>query len=114
MVQPNGIPTAVYAPPISAPRTSGVAVGMVAGATMAMSAGKPPVPPTHDFMFLMAKLHLQKNMFSILFPAEGALLTAHSPAAVAPHAVTIPPYRAAGTPTYSYVPPPMVNSWQCE
>ncbi|XP_023661680.1 myelin-associated neurite-outgrowth inhibitor-like isoform X2 [Paramormyrops kingsleyae] len=83
VVQPNGIPTAVYAPPIPAPRTSGVAVGMgmVAGATMAMSAG--------------------------------ALLTAHSPSAVAPHPVTIPPYRTAGTPAYSYVPPPMVNSWQC-
>lgn len=35
----------------------------------------------------------------------GTLLTAHSPTPVAPHAVTVPTYRAPGTPTYSYVPP---------
>ncbi|KAL2300952.1 hypothetical protein Nmel_011505 [Mimus melanotis] len=35
----------------------------------------------------------------------GTLLTTHSPTPVAPHPVTMPTYRAPGTPTYSYVPP---------
>ncbi|KAM3860569.1 myelin-associated neurite-outgrowth inhibitor [Diretmus argenteus] len=73
VVQPNGMPAAMYAPPMQAPRQSGVAMGMVAGTTMAMSAG--------------------------------TLLTTHSPAPVATHPVTMPTYRAPGTPTYSYVPP---------
>uniref|UniRef100_A0A668RZW9 Family with sequence similarity 168 member B n=1 Tax=Oreochromis aureus TaxID=47969 RepID=A0A668RZW9_OREAU len=38
VVQPNGMPAAMYAPPIP-PRNHGVAMGMVAGTTMAMSAG---------------------------------------------------------------------------
>uniref|UniRef100_A0A8C0MXX9 Family with sequence similarity 168 member B n=1 Tax=Canis lupus familiaris TaxID=9615 RepID=A0A8C0MXX9_CANLF len=37
--------------------------------------------------------------------SAGTLLTAHSPTPVAPHPVTVPTYRAPGTPTYSYVPP---------
>lgn len=73
VVQPNGMPATMYAPPIHAPRANGVAMGMVAGTTMAMSAG--------------------------------TLLTTHSPAPVPPHQVTMPTYRAPGTPTYSYVPP---------
>ncbi|XP_029101969.1 myelin-associated neurite-outgrowth inhibitor-like isoform X2 [Scleropages formosus] len=81
VVQPNGMPAAMYAPPIAPGRGNNVAMGMVTGATMAMSAG--------------------------------TLLTAPSPTPVTPHPVTIPPYRPAGTPTYSYVPPSMVNSWQC-
>lgn len=40
VVQPNGMPAAIYAPPIPPPRPNGVAMGMVAGTTMAMSAGK--------------------------------------------------------------------------
>ncbi|CAG12699.1 unnamed protein product [Tetraodon nigroviridis] len=39
VVQPNGMPAAMYAPHIPPNRHSGVAMGMVAGATMAMSAG---------------------------------------------------------------------------
>ncbi|XP_078794454.1 myelin-associated neurite-outgrowth inhibitor isoform X2 [Oryzias latipes] len=39
VVQPNGMPAAVYAPPIPPARPNGVAMGMVAGTTMAMSAG---------------------------------------------------------------------------
>ncbi|XP_029004005.1 myelin-associated neurite-outgrowth inhibitor isoform X1 [Betta splendens] len=39
VVQPNGMPAAMYAPPIPPPRPNGVAMGMVAGTTMAMSAG---------------------------------------------------------------------------
>ncbi|XP_021574060.1 myelin-associated neurite-outgrowth inhibitor [Carlito syrichta] len=73
VVQPNGLPATVYPAPIAPPRGNGVTMGMVAGTTMAMSAG--------------------------------ALLTAHSPTPVAPHPVTVPTYRAPGTPTYSYVPP---------
>lgn len=41
VVQPNGMPAAMYAPPIPPPRHNGVAMGMVAGTTMAMSAGEP-------------------------------------------------------------------------
>ena len=56
VVQPNSIPSAIYPAPVAAPRTNGVAMGMVAGTTMAMSAGKggicvggyPPPPGTHD------------------------------------------------------------------
>lgn len=40
VVQPNGMPAAMYAPPIHPPRHNGVTMGMVAGTTMAMSAGK--------------------------------------------------------------------------
>lgn len=40
VVQPNGMPAAMYAPPIPPPRHNGVAMGMVAGTTMAMSAGE--------------------------------------------------------------------------
>lgn len=40
VVQPNGMPAAMYAPPIPPPRNNGVAMGMVAGTTMAMSAGE--------------------------------------------------------------------------
>ncbi|XP_058141276.1 myelin-associated neurite-outgrowth inhibitor-like [Dasypus novemcinctus] len=37
--------------------------------------------------------------------SAGTLLTARSPTPVAPHPVTVPTYRAPGTPTYSDVPP---------
>lgn len=40
VVQPNGMPAAVYAPPIPPSRPNGVTMGMVAGTTMAMSAGE--------------------------------------------------------------------------
>lgn len=40
VVQPNSIPSAIYPAPVPAPRSNGVAMGMVAGTTMAMSAGK--------------------------------------------------------------------------
>ncbi|AWP20878.1 putative myelin-associated neurite-outgrowth inhibitor-like isoform 2 [Scophthalmus maximus] len=39
VVQPNGMPAAMYAPSIPPPRHNGVTMGMVAGTTMAMSAG---------------------------------------------------------------------------
>ncbi|CAM4385424.1 unnamed protein product, partial [Lepidochelys kempii] len=41
VVQPNSIPSAIYPAPVAAPRTNGVAMGMVAGTTMAMSAVNP-------------------------------------------------------------------------
>nr|XP_057916240.1 myelin-associated neurite-outgrowth inhibitor [Doryrhamphus excisus] len=75
VVQPNGMPAAMYAPPIPPPRNNGVTMGMVAGTTMAMSAG---------------------TLLSTPSPA---------PAALAPHPVTMPTYRPAGTHSYSYVPP---------
>lgn len=40
VVQPNGMPAAMYAPHIPPNRHNGVAMGMVAGTTMAMSAGE--------------------------------------------------------------------------
>uniref|UniRef100_A0A3B3R900 Family with sequence similarity 168 member B n=1 Tax=Paramormyrops kingsleyae TaxID=1676925 RepID=A0A3B3R900_9TELE len=40
VVQPNGMPAAMYAPPIPPPRANSVPMGMVAGTTMAMSAGR--------------------------------------------------------------------------
>lgn len=40
VVQPNSIPSAIYPAAVAAPRTNGVAMGMVAGTTMAMSAGE--------------------------------------------------------------------------
>ena len=40
VVQPNGMPATVYPAPVPPPRGSGVAMGMVAGTTMAMSAGE--------------------------------------------------------------------------
>ncbi|XP_055405006.1 protein FAM168A isoform X3 [Bubalus kerabau] len=73
VVQPNSIPSAIYPAPVAAPRTNGVAMGMVAGTTMAMSAG--------------------------------TLLTAPQHTTIGAHPVSMPTYRAQGTPAYSYVPP---------
>ncbi|XP_015670973.1 protein FAM168A [Protobothrops mucrosquamatus] len=73
VVQPNSIPSAIYPAPVAAPRTNSVAMGMVAGATMAMSAG--------------------------------TLLTTPQHTALGAHPVSVPTYRAQGTPTYSYIPP---------
>lgn len=70
VVQPNGMPAAMYAPPIPPPRPNGVAMGMVGGTTMAMSAGtlltthsptpvaphpsmptyRPPATPTYSYV----------------------------------------------------------------
>uniref|UniRef100_A0A8C3FME3 Family with sequence similarity 168 member A n=1 Tax=Chrysemys picta bellii TaxID=8478 RepID=A0A8C3FME3_CHRPI len=47
VVQPNSIPSAIYPAPVTAPRTNGVAMGMVAGTTMAMSAGTLLTTPQH-------------------------------------------------------------------
>ncbi|CAM5073096.1 unnamed protein product [Natator depressus] len=47
VVQPNSIPSAIYPAPVAAPRTNGVAMGMVAGTTMAMSAGTLLTTPQH-------------------------------------------------------------------
>ncbi|KAJ0059862.1 hypothetical protein NL108_014122, partial [Boleophthalmus pectinirostris] len=38
VVQPNGMPATMFAPPIPPPHRNGVPMGMVAGTTMAMSA----------------------------------------------------------------------------
>lgn len=43
VVQPNGMPATVYPAPIPPPRGNGVTMGMVAGTTMAMSAGESSV-----------------------------------------------------------------------
>ncbi|XP_043120801.1 protein FAM168A isoform X4 [Puntigrus tetrazona] len=80
VVQPNSIPSAIYPAPVPAPRSNGVAMGMVAGTTMAMSAGE-----------------TLKNY--------GTLLTTPQHTQIGAHPVTVPTYRPQGTPGYSYVPP---------
>ncbi|KAJ3611888.1 hypothetical protein NHX12_021901 [Muraenolepis orangiensis] len=69
VVQPNGMPATMYGPPIPQPRPNGaVAMGMMAGSTMAMSAGtylathsqagvqphqltyRPPGTPTYSYV----------------------------------------------------------------
>ncbi|KAL0994641.1 hypothetical protein UPYG_G00125250 [Umbra pygmaea] len=48
VVQPNSIPSALYPAPVQQPRSNGhVAMGMVAGTTMAMSAGTLLTTPQH-------------------------------------------------------------------
>ncbi|KAI1903192.1 hypothetical protein AGOR_G00024680 [Albula goreensis] len=47
VVQPNSIPSAIYPAPVTAPRSNGMAMGMVAGTTMAMSAGTLLTTPQH-------------------------------------------------------------------
>lgn len=99
VVQPNGMPAAMYAPHIPPNRHNGVAMGMVAGTTMAMSAGERglllPFPASSD----------GPSFTSLLSVPSGTLLTSPSPAPVTPHQVTMPTYRTPGTPSYSYVPP---------
>ncbi|XP_013992572.2 protein FAM168A isoform X3 [Salmo salar] len=76
VVQPNSIPSALYPSPVQQPRSNGhMAMGMVAGTTMAMSAGTLLTTPQHA--------------------------TQH----IGGHPVTLPTYRPQGTPGYSYVPP---------
>ncbi|XP_076845399.1 protein FAM168A isoform X1 [Brachyhypopomus gauderio] len=47
VVQPNSIQPAIYPAPVPAPRPNGVTMGMVAGTTMAMSAGTLLTTPQH-------------------------------------------------------------------
>uniref|UniRef100_A0A4W5KII6 Family with sequence similarity 168 member A n=1 Tax=Hucho hucho TaxID=62062 RepID=A0A4W5KII6_9TELE len=48
VVQPNSMPSALYPAPVQAPRNNGMAaMGMVAGTTMAMSAGTLLTTPQH-------------------------------------------------------------------
>ncbi|CDQ58371.1 unnamed protein product [Oncorhynchus mykiss] len=76
VVQPNSLPNALYPAPVQQPRSNGhMAMGMVAGTTMAMSAGTLLTTPQHA--------------------------TQH----IGGHPVTVPTYRPQGTPGYSYVPP---------
>uniref|UniRef100_A0A8K9V2X6 Myelin-associated neurite-outgrowth inhibitor n=1 Tax=Oncorhynchus mykiss TaxID=8022 RepID=A0A8K9V2X6_ONCMY len=119
VVQPNGMPAAMYAPPMHHPPRphNGVAMGMVAGTTMAMSAGEFHYFPLFIILSCLytayKSLTRMKKWFCFLskfltfptaLPSPGTLLT-HSPNPLAPHQVAMPPYRHPGTPTYSYVPP---------
>uniref|UniRef100_A0A8C2K8S0 Family with sequence similarity 168 member A n=3 Tax=Cyprinus carpio TaxID=7962 RepID=A0A8C2K8S0_CYPCA len=47
VVQPNSIPSAIYPAPVPAPRSNSMAMGMMAGTTMAMSAGTLLTTPQH-------------------------------------------------------------------
>ncbi|XP_061485070.1 protein FAM168A isoform X6 [Rhineura floridana] len=100
VVQPNSIPSAIYPAPVAAPRTNGVAMGMVAGTTMAMSAAPaPPPPPPVKVCFF------GYNTGATLHIVGGTLLTTPQHTAIGAHPVSVPTYRAQGTPAYSYVPP---------
>lgn len=87
----------MYAPPIPPPRPNGVAMGMIGGTTMAMSAGESHLDNPLKFTVQeeIVKMHF--------FFTSGTLLTTHSPTPVAPHP-SMPTYRPPATPTYSYVP----------
>lgn len=61
-------------------------------------------PFIYFFFLFVLEFMLTEKKKNVLF-VLGTLLTTHSPAPVAPHPVTMPTYRAPGTPTYSYVPP---------
>ncbi|XP_031429566.1 protein FAM168A isoform X3 [Clupea harengus] len=50
VVQPNSMPSAIYPAQVQAQRSNGVAMGMVAGTTMAMSAGTLLTTPQHNPM----------------------------------------------------------------
>ncbi|XP_031153111.1 protein FAM168A isoform X2 [Sander lucioperca] len=106
VVQPNSIPsTALYpAPvPVPAPRNNGMAaMGMVAGTTMAMSAAtNQAFIAVQQMDSKMAEAH---QWWWCLLPV-GTLLTTPQHAQIGGHPVTVPTYRAQGTPGYSYVPP---------
>ncbi|XP_030648184.1 protein FAM168A-like isoform X2 [Chanos chanos] len=47
VVQPNSLPSALYPAPVPAPRSNTVPMGVVAGSTMAMSAGTLLTTPQH-------------------------------------------------------------------
>ncbi|KAL7846483.1 hypothetical protein SRHO_G00214630 [Serrasalmus rhombeus] len=47
VVQPNSLPSAIYPAPVSAARPNSVAMGMLTGSTMAMSAGPLLTTPQH-------------------------------------------------------------------
>lgn len=73
VVQPNSIPSAIYPAPVAAPRTNGVAMGMVAGTTMAMSAGKHRALPVHRNLPLHPKRCLS---FAGFYEVHLSLVTA--------------------------------------
>ncbi|XP_053241379.1 protein FAM168A isoform X1 [Podarcis muralis] len=100
VVQPNSIPSAIYPAPVAAPRTNGVAMGMVAGTTMAMSAAPAPPPPPPVKVYLFGY-----NSGATWHMVGGTLLTTPQHTAIGAHPVSVPTYRAQGTPAYSYVPP---------
>lgn len=107
----------MYAPAMPPQRHNSVAMGMVAGTTMAMSAGERPfvflVIQTISFLFcsdafIRSRSTPSLDVVKVYFASlcfSGTLLTTQSPASVAPHQVTMPTYRHPGTPSYSYVPP---------
>lgn len=71
VVQPNSIPSAIYPAPVAAPRTNGVAMGMVAGTTMAMSAGKEGTLP------VLWGLHRKIPRASQVLPQPCRVYTVH-------------------------------------
>lgn len=56
------MPAAMYAPPIPPPRHNGVAMGMVAGTTMAMSAGEHQFLVTHFHIFESQLKNISKHI----------------------------------------------------
>uniref|UniRef100_A0AAY4DDJ7 Uncharacterized protein n=1 Tax=Denticeps clupeoides TaxID=299321 RepID=A0AAY4DDJ7_9TELE len=105
VVQPNSIPSAIYPAPVPAPRSNGVAMGMVAGTTMAMSAGE-DMDKCVDLNIFYVKESFDNRQCSLfVFSVSGTLLTTPQHTPIGPHPVTVPTYRPQGTPGYSYVPP---------
>lgn len=75
VVQPNGMPATMYAPPMPQPRPNGgITMGMVAGTTMAMSAGEPTCRRVNELLLpghvghgcLDTKLYLSFDFFTFI------------------------------------------------
>lgn len=61
------MPAAMYAPPIPPPRHNGVAMGMVAGTTMAMSAGEHQFLVTYFHIFDSEVKKTFQNILDLLW-----------------------------------------------
>lgn len=59
----------------------------------------------HDFILFTPASGDGLISFTLLFGCPGTLLTAPQHTAIGAHPVSMPTYRAQGTPAYSYVPP---------
>lgn len=78
VVQPNGMPATMYPAPIPPPRGNGVTMGMVAGTTMAMSAGGCPHSPGHGGTAMAVSAGGCPQSHG-LFSVGGSLLKGFSP-----------------------------------
>ncbi|XP_038673825.1 protein FAM168A isoform X3 [Scyliorhinus canicula] len=124
VVQPNSIQPAIYPTSVPAPRTNGMAMGMVAGTTMAMTAAQHlalmptcsslacwnvPVQPNTNWRSSNSSSDSTccnpKDSTLNSANLDWTLLTTPQHTQLGPHPVSVPTYRTQGTPAYSYVPP---------